>query len=322
VILTSGYNNSDGNGYFFIVNAATGALIQKIATNATGYSATNQSGLAHAKAYVNDYTNYTADAVYAGDLLGNLWRVDLTTASGNYSSPTLIAQLTDPSSVAQPITTMPFPEQQPNTLNRYVMVGTGRLLAPSDISSTQIQTFYSILDGKTTVGGFFTSASGSLPTGISFPVTRSVLVDNTNLLTGITPTTAKPMGWYYDLSTDSTTGIAERIIVDPATYFGIVGFAADLPSGTTCNPTGSNRIFATSYTTGVSVLTSPTDSATQIAWSTAVNGMVTQLQFDNINGTVYLDAGSNTGGRVSVQGSWVANGNFHRINWREVPTAD
>jgi len=322
VVFTSGYNNVDGNGYFFVVNAATGALIQAIATDAKDHSATNQSGLAHAKGFVNDSTDYTMDAVYAGDLLGNLWRLDLTPTKGSYATPTLIATLADSSGKAQPVTTDPYVEQEPNTLSRYVFVGTGRLLDPSDASSKQIQTFYAIRDGKTAPGGFYITATGTLPSGIAFPVTRDVLVANTDLLTGITTSSSKPMGWYFDLSTNSSTGVAERIIVDPATYYGVVAFAADLPSGTVCNPSGTSRLFATSFSTGISVLTNSSASSTLIAYSTAVPGSITQLQFVNVNNTVFLEAGNNKGQTITPPVSQSTGGNFHRINWREVPTTN
>ena len=34
--------------------------------------------MAHVQAFLLDRTDGTADTVYAGDLLGNLWRLDLT----------------------------------------------------------------------------------------------------------------------------------------------------------------------------------------------------------------------------------------------------
>jgi len=327
-ILTSGYNNADGNGYFFIVNAATGQLLQAIEVTPSTASATNQTGLAHPTAYVNDYTNYTADAVYAADLLGDLWRLDLTPSSGAYTA-TQIATLDDPSGNPQPVTTDPYPDQQPNTLNRYVFVGTGRLLGTSDTSSTQIQTFYAIIDGKTTVGGFYgsntTENNTPLPSGVSFPITRANMVDNTNLSTGITLDTTKPMGWYADLPTDPTTGVAARVTVDPQTYYGIVAFAGNLPTGVTaataCYPGGSAYNYATTFATGVSALVDPNNSNAPINYS-LTTGLTTQLQFQNINGQVFLESGSSTGAVNPIPGSWISNGNLHRVNWREVPTSD
>ena len=67
VIFTSGYNNSDGKGYFFIVNPRTGALLEAVATS--DGSTTSPLNMAHHTAYVPDYTDFTSDSVYAGDLL-------------------------------------------------------------------------------------------------------------------------------------------------------------------------------------------------------------------------------------------------------------
>jgi type IV pilus assembly protein PilY1 len=96
VVLTSGYDNSDGYGYLYLLNPANGALLQKIKTP------NPSSGLAQASAYVQNYTDYTADSVYVGDLNGQLWRFDLTAATGTYPAPTQIASLTDGSGNPHP----------------------------------------------------------------------------------------------------------------------------------------------------------------------------------------------------------------------------
>ena len=83
VIFGSGYNNADGKGYFFIVNPRNGRLLEKIGTGVG--SVADPAGMAHVQAFLLDRTDGTADTVYAGDLHGNLWRLDLTaTSDGNY----------------------------------------------------------------------------------------------------------------------------------------------------------------------------------------------------------------------------------------------
>ena len=89
VIFASGYNNADGKGYFFIVNPRTGALLEKIGTGAG--STGDPAGMAHVQAFLLDRTDGTADAVYAGDLHGNLWRLDVTASSGAYPAPLKLA---------------------------------------------------------------------------------------------------------------------------------------------------------------------------------------------------------------------------------------
>ena len=102
--------------------------------------------MAHHTAHVPDYTNFTSDAVYAGDLLGNVWRLDLT-GSTTYSAPSKIATLTTSGGAPQPVTTRPLIEVDPFTKKRYVLIGTGRLLADSDLGSTHRHTFFALDDG-------------------------------------------------------------------------------------------------------------------------------------------------------------------------------
>ena len=82
VVLTSGYNNSGGAGlsYLYFVNPRNGQLLEKVAT------ASASDGMAQAAAYVQDFSDNTADAVYAGDLNGQMWRF-VVTAAGGASTP-------------------------------------------------------------------------------------------------------------------------------------------------------------------------------------------------------------------------------------------
>lgn len=309
VILTSGYNNADGKGYFYIVNPSNGKLLEPpISTGAGSVSA--PAGLAQASAYVGDYTDYTADAVYAGDLLGNVWRLDLSKTTGAaYDAPTQIALLTDPSSAAavQPVTTRPLIEVDKNSLKRYVLIGTGKLLADSDIKSSQIQTFYAINDGTGT--RFDTGAT--LPAAVGkYPITRANLNNNTDVTIGIGATPGKPSGWYIDLAL-SANNIAQRVTSQAAANGGIVAFAANLPDGDVCTPSGSNDVYAVSYGTGKSQL------ANLAAVTTS--GMNNGIYFGNVNGRIKVVT-TNTDGKsnMSDPGSPL-NDPFNRLNWRQIP---
>jgi len=242
VIFTSGYNNTDGGGHFFFVNPRTGELLETVSTGSG--SASEQTGLAHAVAWVQDYTDNLAESVYAGDLLGNVWRLDVRGSSGIYAPPTKIATL-GTTGVPQPVTTAPSVGVHPKTSVRYVMIGTGRLLDTSDIGSTETQSFYAIADGTTTR---FNTAS-DLPSSVSFPITRNNLVQLTNTMTGITISASRPMGWYMDFGTASN-GIASRMAVNSNTFNGVVAFASTLPSGDACSPSGSSDTYGVDIATG------------------------------------------------------------------------
>ncbi|GAA7759333.1 MULTISPECIES: pilus assembly protein [Cupriavidus] len=313
VAFPSGYNNSDGQGWLFIVNPVNGALLESIPTGAGSVS--NPAGLAYASAYVADYTDNTADSIYAGDLLGNVWRFDLTqTGTTAYPAATKIATLTDPNGAAQPITTPPLIEIQPNSLKRYVMVGTGRLLGSTDVNSSQTQSFYVIYDGV--VQRF--NSSTDLPTSVSFPIKRANLNADTNLLNGIGSAPKSLMGYYIDLG-QSTNNVAERVNVSPVSNYGTVSFAANLPNGDACNPSGTSRVFSLDIGTGASRVVSITGTPQPYYTS---GGLVVELSYLNVNGSVRLEAGMDNSAINSVPLIPTLVQAIRQINWREVPTAD
>lgn len=321
VILTSGYNNQDGNGYFFILDAATGTLLKKVGPVGGNIgSASNQVGMAHVTAFVKDRRDFVADAAYAGDLMGNVWRLDLTNAdSGTFPDATQFAKLISPSGGNQPITVSPVVEVDQSTSKRYVFVGTGRLLADSDISSTQQQTFYAIVDG--TASAFYTSSTlPSLAGG--FPIKRISMVDNSTGTSGISTSAAalQPMGYYVDLGFGDS-GIAYRINTEIATSAGIVAFAANLTSGDVCNANASHRGYAMTYGKGKTVLT-PTSLVAGKNYSSG-SGLITTV-------TIYKKPDSNTvsvnfsddkGGNKSFDTESVTQ-NYQNLNWRILPTND
>lgn len=327
VILTSGYNNDDGYGYFFIVNPRTGALLQAVQTP------TAADGMAHHTAFVPDFGDFTADAVYAGDAAGNVWRLDLTATTGDYPAPTKIATLAN--GAAQPVTTRPLVEIDPSSKKRYVLIGTGRLLADTDINNSQAQAFYAIIDGTSAAGGFYTGGTGgTLPSGVTFPVTRANLNANTNLLTGVGSSPTNPMGWYVDIGTTSSTA-GERVNVTPVANLGVLAFAVNRPTAQACSGAGSGYVVAVTFNDGKSVLTG---SGGYVATSTTRSFMITELAIVAIDGNLRLLAGgSGTTTTTNPDGSTSTSAtpnienldaNFggaitlRRLNWREVPTVD
>jgi len=332
VVFTSGYNNSDGKGYFFFVNPKTGALLEKVSTN-TG-SLLNDAGLAHAEAFIVDATDGTADAIYAGDLLGNFWRLDVTSTTGTYADTgklVKMAVLTAASGTpaAQPVTTRPSIEISPKTKKRYVMIGTGRLLDTSDIGSTQEQTFYTFIDG--TNAGF--NATPFAPaTTPGYPIDRSQLTVNADLTSPIVFDPAPNAGWLADLGLDPgtpanataipptaavpSTGIAFRIVTKSTSASGLVAFPAVLPSGSVCTPSGKSRNYAIDFATGQSMLEG------NVAYM-GLDGVVTDLSFDSVGGKLRLLAGTDKGGSPKVLPIVAGAGSsLRRLNWRELQVVD
>lgn len=238
VLVTSGYNNGtntgdsggDGLGHLYVLDPKTGDLIKDIVTS--GGSASSPSGLAQISAYVasSDQDN-TAEYVYGGDLLGNIWRFDLTGNSvGNTASTgwtvSLFTTLKDASGTVQPITTAP--ELTLLSGSRMVYVGTGLYLGTSDVSTTQTQTIYALKDTLT-----------GLPTPLRSNLLQKTYVTSTDLLTKTlssnTVDYATQKGWYFDLPVSG-----ERINTDPVLVSGKIVLTSNVPSSATCSPGGKS----------------------------------------------------------------------------------
>jgi type IV pilus assembly protein PilY1 len=213
VLVSSGYNNTtgDGKGHLFVLNARTGKVIRDLVT--TAGSPTHPSGLAQLAAYVDRARfDNTTSMVYGGDLLGNVWRFDLSGASSDDWSVSLLATLTDGAApaLAQPITSTP---ELANVNGKVmVVVSTGRLLGESDLplASTppQRQTIYGLVDDPSSTR----------------VLTRSDLVRRSSLgISGngvsISATNANEAGatvaggWLLDLARSNERSISDGVLV-------------------------------------------------------------------------------------------------------------
>ena len=319
LIFGSGYNNTDGRGYFFVVNPRTGALLERVeAREQTGLpigTATAQVGLAQVQAFVLDRSDGTADAVYAGDLLGNVWRLDVT-GTGNWPAPVRLAALTDINSTAVPFTTRPTIVVQPGTNRRFVTIGSGRLLHTSDINSTQPQGFYAVIDGT----GLAFNTAASLPSGIAFPVLNSKLRRLTDLTQAITLDLATQIGWWVDLGTASVGGLGWRMVYEATSFFGTVSFAPMLPNGDACSPSGQSRVYSIDLGTGQSRLLN--SDGTRAMFLVPLQGVITDLKETAVNGVRRLYAGNDKGDVVPLPTQPVAGTGVRRLNWRELLLAD
>lgn len=308
IVLTSGYNNDDGKGYFFILRPSDGKLLDMVSTGVGTTS--NEAGLTGPTAFVSDFRDFTADAIYAGDLLGNVWRLDVSASAGSYSTPTKIAY------VDKPITVPPVVEVDQATLRRFVFVGTGKLLADTDISVVQDNAVYALIDG-TNAKPF---KSADLPSGVSFPYTKSDLINNTSsILEGVTiAADSKKMGYYVDLGD-------YRVNVEMRSGAGVILIGANKTGGDLCNPAGVGRLYGFNFGTGKSAISLSGSSSLQPYINT--DSFVTQVGLFN-----YVpEGGSSTavgGVVVTVNESTqikINQGNiagFTQLNWREVPTTD
>ncbi len=262
-VFGNGYNNRDadgsrnddtvtgGNAYLYIVNIEDGSLIRKIDTGVGTNSTPN--GLA-TPAVIDTNGDFIADAIYAGDLNGNMWKFDVSstdpalwdvafynTAVPPVAEPLYIAM--DSSGNRQPITTRPDVSRGPNGLYVMVFFGTGRYLGSPDLTDTSTQTFYGILD------------SGSRFTGRTDLVEQTVTYQDSNYrVTSTNPQTTTSRGWYLDLP---DTG--ERTVANPLLRAGRIIFVTTIPDSNICSAGGDSWLMELNALTGSKLNVTPFD---------------------------------------------------------------
>lgn len=270
VLLTSGYNNADGLGHLFVLNAYTGALLMDINTGAG--SPTSPSGLSQIIAQV---TNPSLDAtvlqIYGGDLLGNLWRFNVN--GGTYSGAVqLLTALTGPTGTPQPVTSKP----EVGLVNGQVVVyiGTGKYLGSSDIGTApqdapNLQSIYAIVDPLTstispttvpiypnvrTFSGLpfvqQTEVDTTCPSGAPASVCSvgQVIRTSTNYAVNIGTAAGDNSGWYLDFP-DS----GERINTDLVLELSMLAFNTNVPSNSACTVGGNSYNYLLDYTSGAAL---------------------------------------------------------------------
>jgi type IV pilus assembly protein PilY1 len=246
VIVTSGYNNfspGDGKGYLYVLDPMTGVILKKIKAANAGQSlnpgdTTSPLGLARVNAWVDDgEVNNTALRIYGGDMHGYLWRFDLETGTA-YA----IARYTDPSGVAQPVTTKPELAEV-NGVDM-IYVGTGRYLGASDVSSSQVQSVYGIKDttNGTAPTTYIDARGASL---VSQTLANSTTTVGVRTVTDNAVDLTARNGWRVDLPQSG-----ERVNVDIKLVLGTLIVASNVPSPTVCEPSGSSWLNFFNHETG------------------------------------------------------------------------
>jgi len=284
-VFGNGYNSNLGVAVLYFVDIATGALIKSITTEVGG-----DNGLSTPIA-IDENGDRIVDAIYAGDLLGNMWKFDVTDvdpsnwdvafSSGGTPAPLYAAK--DSSNVTQPITAKPQVGNHPDG-GVMVYFGTGKYFETGDNIvgvSPQIQTFYGIRDDSSAVDD------------------RSDLIEQTIDAEGVkgdfdvrqtsenaVDYSAKD-GWYMDLVTPPQPGTAvgERVVSFPLLRNGRIIFATLLPDDASCSFGGSSWLMELDALTGQRLELSPFD----LTGDNEIN-LSDQIELTDIDGDGYVDS--------------------------------
>ncbi|MDO8703485.1 MAG: PilC/PilY family type IV pilus protein [Sulfuricaulis sp.] len=282
-IFGNGYNSVNERPVLYIVNAVTGVLIQKIILDPT----TGDSNGLSTPAVLDKDGDYIADYIYAGDLRGNMWKIDVTSSNssswGSFytggGNPKPLFKATDGTSattVVQPITERPEISDQPTGQGGYmVYFGTGRYVAATDntAAASPIQTFYGAWD-RDTNSSKTVSGSAAVPrdrllaqTISTATVSGNTVRSVTNNLIGVwddsgtacnpgspTSTTNRCMGWRDDLLTTAADSLGEMSVSNPVLLGGTtprIIFTTLIPlTNTPCEPGGTSWLMELNPTNG------------------------------------------------------------------------
>lgn len=249
LFLGNGYDSTREKPYLYVLRPQTGAIFAKVDLCAAVPTACNlavANGLSSAIAVnTSGLGTAAANIVYAGDLQGNLWRIDISNASPASWGVSVLLQARDAGGNAQPITTTPVATlnpQYPQLLGTFVFVGTGQLLGIPDLPNTATQTIYGVYDPPAAYASPLTRASLVKQTLSSGLIGTTVVSTVTNNAVSV-PTTK---GWYIDLSLNS----GERVVNNPLLKSGALVVTTTQPATNSCVSGGSSLLYVINYKTG------------------------------------------------------------------------
>lgn len=286
-LFSGGYNNNDdnnldgnnttdsltGNGVMYLVNIETGNLIKKFDTlvgtadDPTGNNRPN--GLSTPSA-VDINNDRIVDLIYAGDLFGNVWSIDVSDADKanwdfTYKSgadPKPIYKACSGNSCngsnVQPITTQIQVVSHPNQKGYLLLFGTGKYFEVGDNSGTgQVtQSFYSIWDKRLNTHTAF-NRSNLLQQQIISEISSNN--DDYRITSNYAIDWSTKSGWYMDLYKQGGSNKGERQVSDAIIRNGRVIFVSLIPSDDPCDDGGTGWLMELNYASGSRLSYSPFD---------------------------------------------------------------
>lgn len=251
-IFGNGYNSQSARAQLFIVDLDDGTVVKRIDTNVGDGARPN--GLASPTPVDVDDDRIT-DYVYAGDLLGNMWKFDLTGDSEDdwglaYPNVPLF-KATDALGVAQPITHRPAVARHPFG-GQMVLFGTGKFFSEDDNAvpdDVQVQSFYGIRDFGAALIGARDDLLQQQRILYQGPSGNRDIKEDVRLLSDEEVNWNERSGWYLDLKyLDAEEG--ERVIDPPVLRTDRVVFTTLIPNDDECSTGGVSWLMELEYLDG------------------------------------------------------------------------
>lgn len=316
IIFGNGYGSVAGKGGIYImpINSSSGAIGTPIFLDTGAGSLVTPNGISYVEPTDLDDDNII-DYIYAGDLLGNVWRFDVTSSTSSTWAVSKYgkAVATPLINVGKPITTKPLVVLYDNSPNTRALIsfGTGQY---TPIGNTTPATYVSGAQSMYGVWDYDMAAWNTVAAHKYLTAVAPQTINTTNLqtqtivsigtdLVGLTSNavtwcpsgtatllcnaTSKAMGWTVNLSPLDSTVTNSQVVYNPFFAGGaIVNNVATPPSG---NVKSCNANLPLGWTLGFNPLTGGAFANAFIADSTG------NFLSGTIASVVYVAMGAKTG---------------------------
>ncbi|MBP6058801.1 MAG: pilus assembly protein PilC [Nitrosomonas sp.] len=237
VIVGNGYNSTGGKAVLYILFIDGGDdgtwtvgtdYIKLVADAGSG------NGLSTPTTFDNS-GNGLVDVIYAGDIKGNLWKFDVSSATPSNWNVAVSGMPLFVAGTQKPIISPPVVSFHRKG-GRLVLFGTGKYLETGDTTTTNTQTVYGIWDNN---------ATASISAGT---LVQQVITDDADKRTGTinpVPYSATIKGWYINLPVSG-----ERVTGVPTLVDGIFLFNTIIPTASPCDFGGRGFVNAIDFLTG------------------------------------------------------------------------
>jgi len=231
-VFGNGYGSNSGKAQLFVLNLETGALLEIIDTEVGA-----GNGLA-TPIPVDTNNDRITDAVYAGDLHGNMWKFIFTSNKKEIpykdsSTPVPLVSVQYDDGNIQPITSRPAVGGHPDG-GVMVYFGTGKFFEDDDnvvdATNATVQSFYGIYDNDAAVTGGRSNLQKQ-------EITHEFEAFNHNIrVTSQNATNYSELdGWYIDLLSPTEDYQGERVVSQPLLRHSRIIFTTLIPSANPCD---------------------------------------------------------------------------------------
>ncbi|HHW4685758.1 MAG TPA: pilus assembly protein, partial [Xylella sp.] len=232
VLLGNGPNSTSDAAQLIDIDVLTGQSTQIIVGKASN------NGLSGVLAWSSQGNGIT-DRIYAGDLLGTLWRFSLT--DGVWEVAPMFSAAYQ--GKAQPITVTPLGAIERSTGRMWIFFGTGRALSRADLGNREVQSWYGLIDQGRPIKGRTTLSQ--------VQILDEGEVNGYAVRTVTDPEHVGADGWYMDLMSPKSGREGERMIVSNM-FRGaaLIGTTRIPDNSNICKPGGKGFVMAINPFTG------------------------------------------------------------------------